>query len=48
MGPGPRRRPACALPALHAFQLRTLVYGDHAVDLAVRMGMVLARELALL
>lgn len=46
---GSRTRPAGALPALHALQLRLArpVEQDHAVDLAVRMGVVLAAVLLL-
>lgn len=42
-----RTRPASALPALHTFQLGVWSQLDYAVDLAVRMLMVLARILLL-
>ena len=43
MRPGPRARPPGALPALHALQLRRLIELHDAVDLAVRVRVVLTR-----
>lgn len=44
MRPRPGTRPPGPLPPLHALQLRRLINLHDAVDLAVRMRMVLARE----
>ena len=43
MGPRSRTRPSLPLPTLHALQLRRPINLHHAIDLAVRMRMVLAR-----
>lgn len=43
MRPGPRARPPGAPPAPHALQLRRLIEPHDAVDLAVRVCMVLTR-----
>ena len=43
MRPRPRTRPPGSLPPLHTLQLRSLVNLYDAVDLAVRMRVVLAR-----
>ena len=43
MSPRPRTRPASSLPALHTLQLRRLIDLYDAVDLAIRMRVMLAR-----
>ena len=43
MRPRPRTRPPGSLPALHTLQLRRLINLYDAVDLAVRMTVMLAR-----
>ena len=43
MRPWSRRRPASRLPPLHPLQFGRLINLYHAIDLAVRMSMVLAR-----
>lgn len=47
MTPRVRARPPFALPAMQAPQLRALIDGNHAIDLPIRMRVVLPLEVFL-